>query len=274
MALHGTNGRHRIYLMRHGEVSYFDADGKAVNPLAVTLTDKGQAQARAAGAALAEVPIDRVVCSGLPRTRETAELATEGRAFTIDEVPGLVEIKGGRFSDIPRDRMEAEIVYGFDGADQRGARFAGGELIADFEQRTVASLLDLLDQPDWTTLLVVAHDGVNRMLLGWACGAGLKAAPSFEQDMGCLDIIDVDIAGGETRTFDVDLAFDNDHPAAINCLAPLPKRTHECKLKVVTTVNASALHECTAMELTVTENVSLMSQHQPDTYNIKLLRDQ
>jgi probable phosphoglycerate mutase len=197
MALHGTNGRHRIYLMRHGEVSYFDADGKAVNPLKVTLTDEGQAQARAAGAALAEVPIDRVVCSGLPRTRQTAELATDGSGLDIGDVPGLVEIKGGRFSDIPRDRMEAEIVYGFDAADQPGARFAGGELIADFEQRTVDSLLGLLDQPDWTTMLVVAHDGVNRMLLGWACGAGLKAAPSFEQDMGCLNIIDVDIADGE-----------------------------------------------------------------------------
>lgn len=197
MALHGTNGRHRIYLMRHGEVSYFDASGAAVNPAEVRLTDKGQAQARAAGAALSDVPIDRVVCSGLPRTKQTAALATEGRGLTIKDEPALEEIRGGRFSDIPRERVEAEIVYGFDAADQPGARFAGGELIADFEHRVVEAFLGLLDQPDWTTLLVVAHDGVNRMLLGWACGAGLAAGPSFEQDMGCLNIIDVDLVDGE-----------------------------------------------------------------------------
>lgn len=83
-----------------------------------------------------------------------------------------------------------------------------------------------------------------------------------------------EIAGGETREFEIDLSFDNEHPAAINCLAPLPKRTHECRLNVVTMVNAAARHDCKAFAITVTEPVSLMSQHQPDTYSIKLLRDQ
>jgi probable phosphoglycerate mutase len=38
---------------------------------------------------------------------------------------------------------------------------------------------------------------VNRALLGWACGAGLAALGSFEQDMGCVNIIDVDLADGD-----------------------------------------------------------------------------
>jgi hypothetical protein len=83
-----------------------------------------------------------------------------------------------------------------------------------------------------------------------------------------------EVAGGEMREFEVPLVFDNEHPAAVDCLAPLPKRTHECKLNVVTTVNVEALQDCTAVEISITEPVSLMSQHKPDTYNIKLLRDQ
>ena len=197
MALPGTKCRHRIYLMRHGEVSYFDAQGAARNPAMVSLTDKGQDQARAAGAALKDVPIDRVVCSGLPRTQQTAALATEGRDLTLIDEPGLKELRGGRFSDIPRERVEAEIIYGFDTADQPGARFARGELIIDFERRVVEAFVGLLAEPDWTTMLVVAHDAVNRILLGWTCGAGLSAVASFEQDMGCLNIIDIDLQDGE-----------------------------------------------------------------------------
>lgn len=197
MPLHGTDGRHRIYLMRHGEVRYFDDAGRPVDPRLVELTEHGRAQAAAAAAALAEVPIERCVCSGLPRTRQTAEIAIGGRAIAIEEIADLGEIRGGRFADIPRERIEAELVYGFEAADRPGARFAGGELIADFERRVVAAFLGLLEAPDWTNLLIVAHDGVNRALLGWTCGAGLAAVASFEQDMGCLNIVDVDLVAGD-----------------------------------------------------------------------------
>src|SRR5258706_366845 len=40
--------RRRVYLMRHGEVSYFP-DGRPVPPEGVPLNDEGRAQARAAG---------------------------------------------------------------------------------------------------------------------------------------------------------------------------------------------------------------------------------
>jgi len=196
MALHGTNGRHRIYLMRHGAVRYFDDAGKPVNPATVTLTEEGRAQAAAVGAALAAVPLDRVVCSALPRTQETAAIACDGRGLVIEDVPDLSEIRGGRFTDIPRERIEAEIVYGFEAAAQPGARFAGGELIVDFERRVTNAFCGLLDTPGWTNMLVAAHDAVNRVLLGWTCGAGLAAVGSFEQDMGCLNIIDVDLVDG------------------------------------------------------------------------------
>ncbi len=78
MALHGTNGRHRIYLMRHGAVRYFDDSGKPVNPATVKLTEEGRMQAGAVGAALADVPLDRVVCSALPRTRDLPRLPSLG----------------------------------------------------------------------------------------------------------------------------------------------------------------------------------------------------
>ena len=71
--LPGTEARRRIYLMRHGHVDYLAkhvvAEG-AIN--IVPLTPRGRLQAEAAGIALAHVAFDRALCSGYPRTHETA----------------------------------------------------------------------------------------------------------------------------------------------------------------------------------------------------------
>src|SRR5258708_40341534 len=92
--------RRRVYLMRHGEVSYFP-DGRPVPPEGVPLNDEGRAQARAAARALAEVPLDRVVSTGLPRTDETAVIVVGERGIAIQVEPALREIQPGRIGDIP-----------------------------------------------------------------------------------------------------------------------------------------------------------------------------
>jgi hypothetical protein len=66
--------RRRLYLMRHAEVSYFDEGGRPLSATRAPLTELGREQARAAGRALRDVRLDRVITSGLPRTLETARL--------------------------------------------------------------------------------------------------------------------------------------------------------------------------------------------------------
>ena len=65
--------RRRIYLMRHGAVSYFE-DGRPVRPETVPLTVAGRDQAHAAAAMLRGIELDRVLTSGLPRAEETARI--------------------------------------------------------------------------------------------------------------------------------------------------------------------------------------------------------
>lgn len=190
--LDGTVARRRLYLLRHGHVAYYDADGKPLNPKLAALTGRGQEEARTAGALLAGVPLDRVLCSGLARTRQTAELVAAPHRLTVEDDPDFLEIRAGRLSEVPKERREAAYVYGFDAAAEDG-RFAGGDGFAAVRDRVVAAIEALVRQPDWTHLALVAHDGVNRMLLSWACGAGLSALSAFEQDYGCINIIDIDV---------------------------------------------------------------------------------
>src|SRR2546426_6065904 len=97
--------RRRIYLMRHGSVDYFRADGSAVPPHTVSLNAAGREQADAAGALFAPcgVRFDHVIVSGLNRTVETAQrvLAAAGQSLALGAEPALEEIRGGRLAHIP-----------------------------------------------------------------------------------------------------------------------------------------------------------------------------
>jgi len=201
-ALPGTALRRRIYLMRHAAVSYFDAAGKPLDPRHVPLTARGRRQARAAGEQLAAVAFDLAVCSGLPRTAETARLVLGERALPLLEDARLKEVKAGRLAAVPAADRERVIAYAYDGAEAMDAAFIGGERWADFQQRVLAAWGALLARDGWRDALVVAHDAVNRILLAHVVGAGLAGLKAFEQDPACINMIELDIeAGRVSRAF-------------------------------------------------------------------------
>ena len=82
-----------IWLLRHGEA--FDAD-EGQDDASRELTDKGRAQARAAGGALKRLGVDVDACLASPRVRarDTALLACEALGVEVELEPRL---SGGRF---------------------------------------------------------------------------------------------------------------------------------------------------------------------------------
>jgi probable phosphoglycerate mutase len=189
-------GRRRVYLMRHGHVDYF-APG-ITDPRTVTLTDTGRAQAAAARAALAGVDFDIAVHSGLPRTIETAAIVLDGRnGLSARPEEGLEELKSGWLVADSREELAARLAFCFDAAGAEGARFLpDGESFAAAEVRITGAMERLIKGSAWKTALIVAHEGVNRILLGWATGGGLKTIGAFEQDLGCINVIDLDVTAG------------------------------------------------------------------------------
>lgn len=188
--------RKRLYLVRHGEVAYFDSAGKPVNPREVRLTERGESQARAIAELLQGEPIDRAVTSGLPRTRATASIVLAGCKIAIGDEPDLGEIRGGRFAKVEPKEAIATIAYPYDLAALEAAWFGHGERFADFEARVLDALERVVVQTGWRRLLLVGHDAVNRVVLCWAAGVDLRAMAAFEQDYGGLSIVDIDVEEG------------------------------------------------------------------------------
>lgn len=195
--LPGTRGRKRVYLMRHGEVSYRRPEGRTVFSTEVELNDEGIEQARQMHELLAEVPFDLGAHTGLNRTRQTAELVLGDRLVPLHEINTLREIEVGSIDDLSDDRIDAEFTYGIERAAEPGASFLGGESFADFQDRIVPAFEAFLRRADWTTALLVGHGGTNAVILGWVTRGGLAGLPAFEQDAGCVNIIDADIVDGE-----------------------------------------------------------------------------
>lgn len=197
-ALPGTANRRRLYLMRHGHVDYFaPAVLMSGNTRDVELTRRGREEADAAAHALAHVTFDRAICSGLPRTLQTAEIVLlrlpAPPALEIE--PALVEIQAGRMMAGSRSELISAMSQHFARAAEGGASmFEGGEAFHAAQTRALGALKRLLGEPDWKQILIVAHEGINRLILSWAAGSGLVATSAFEQDTACINVIDFDVA--------------------------------------------------------------------------------
>ncbi len=207
-ALPGTTGRRRIYLMRHGFVDYTSKEVReAQDPSIAYLTETGREEARAAGVALSEVPLDAAFHTGLRRTQETAEIVLSQHELTAPELEQearFMELRSGQYIDFKSaEQLAATMTFQFERAGEPGATFLeGGEKFSDAMLRIEDGLKGLLSRPGWATVLIVAHEVVNRMILSWAIGAPLGSSSAFEQDTGCINILDFDLVpdeAGNTR---------------------------------------------------------------------------
>lgn len=195
--------RRRIHLFRHGDVSYVTDKGERVaDPTAVPLTDWGQEQAVEMGEFLSHLKFDYAACSGLLRTVQTAGGILNGRDLELHKYPDMQEIKSGDARHQQGVTLD-DLAYSFAKAGDPGARYHGGEAFAEFEERVLKGLFNLLEQPHWHSMALVLHGGVNRIILGWALGSGLQSFAKFEQNTCCLNIVDVDThpdTGAHVRT--------------------------------------------------------------------------
>jgi probable phosphoglycerate mutase len=187
--------RRRIFLMRHGSVTYFDEAGKPHLPETVPLNGDGRAQADAAGRAFAAagVRFDRVIVSGLPRTVETAArvLAAARQDIAPDTWPELAEIRGGRLSTIPAEELKRAFTGAFEGLVPPEQRFLGGESVGELMDRVHPAMARLRADLAWDTALLVLHGGVNCAILSYALTGQRLFLGGLAQAPGCINALDV-----------------------------------------------------------------------------------
>lgn len=183
----------RLLLARHGETAW-NAEGRYQGQEDIALSPVGEAQARALGERLRDVRIDRAVASPLSRAARTAELALgQARAGELRFDPGFKEIAHGEWEGLLAAEIRAR-----DPARAAAWRDAphevlmpGGESLQHVLDRAWPALERACEGLDAdATLLVVAHDAVNRVLLCRVLGLPLSRLWRFKQAPTTLNLLE------------------------------------------------------------------------------------
>lgn len=151
----------RLLFMRHGQTNYNLLGLCNDNPTRdVHLTQTGIEQARIAGQRLSQEPLDMIVTSELPRTRQTGEIINESHKLKLQQHPALNDIRSG-FDGEPVSEYFAAIA-----ADPLHIAVRGGESLLRHKQR-VLTYLDWLSCQSASTVLSIAHEETLRVFHAW-----------------------------------------------------------------------------------------------------------
>jgi probable phosphoglycerate mutase len=183
----------KILLARHGETRW-NAEGRYQGQMDIPLSETGEAQARQLGERLRGVEITRAVASPLLRAARTAQLALEEhRAAQLTLDPDLQEIAHGEWEGLLageiRERAPALLRAWREAPES--VQMPGGESLQQVLDRAWPALARAcagLGADD--TLLVVAHDAVNRVLLCRILGLPLARLWSFRQAPTTINLLE------------------------------------------------------------------------------------
>jgi len=204
----------KLILARHGETAW-NAEGRYQGQEDIPLSDVGESQARLLGERLRRVHIDKAVASPVMRALRTAELAIgDDRLARLTTDAGLMEIAHGTWEGL----LAAEIrerdpdrLHAWRHAPHEVLMPEGESLqhVLDRAWPALARAMEGLREHD--TLLVVAHDAVNRVLLCRVLGMPLSKLWSFRQAPTTLNLLE----GPDVDHLDVVRLNDCSHHTAL-----------------------------------------------------------
>ncbi|HEY8829271.1 MAG TPA: histidine phosphatase family protein, partial [Candidatus Limnocylindria bacterium] len=150
-----------LYLVRHGE-SEANAAGVFAGQTDSPLTAKGREQAKVVARALRPVRFDRIVTSPLSRTKDTATEIAAGRGIAVEALDDLKEIDVGIAAGKPFDELR-----GLPGArgDDGWRQWPGGESLDQVLTRSLRVIDRLVAESPGTTICIVGHGGVTRIVV-------------------------------------------------------------------------------------------------------------
>lgn len=183
----------RLLLIRHGatpsnEQRPYVLQGNGINH---SLSELGRRQAAAVSHFLRAYSIDRVICSPLLRARETAEVIAEPHGLAVETFDTLVEVCVGRWEGMAWETIMAEFPddYAKFMSDPSLYCYLGGESYADVYRRAKPVFDDVLASSVGKTVVMVAHNVVNRVLLAELLGLELSRAKEIRQTNTGINII-------------------------------------------------------------------------------------
>lgn len=164
-----------VYLLRHGETAW-NADGnRYCGATDIALTKKGLQQANQAATVLTSLSFDAVYSSPLQRAFHTAQIVSGSAGVVTDQ--RLTEASFGEWEGKTREEFIAEnsVLWNDWCREPDHVRAGGtGETARQVVDRVDDFFQEMQKKHPDGTILVVAHNAVNRFYMAWKLGMPLK----------------------------------------------------------------------------------------------------
>lgn len=185
-----------LYLIRHGQVAK-SRPRSYHGQLDVPLSPLGHRQMDRLAEWAASMELSAVYCSDLQRTRLGADLVGRRCAVPVSAMPVLREKHFGLWEGLTYEEAEARFPAEWQTwlADPWDARPPEGETYREVEARVIPFVRRLMREHAGQAVLILAHGGVNRVIVCRALGLPMQRVFGIEQDYACVNAIECSAAG-------------------------------------------------------------------------------
>ena len=165
----------RLYMIRHGQVAGHDVP-RFNGQTDVDLSPLGRAQLDAVAEDLLSVDLAAVYSSDLQRARYGGEALARSRNMPLRMKPLLRERHFGKWESLSFDEVRAQYPGVLEERKYATVDFKApeGETIPDMWRRVEKGLAEILSENSGSAVALVAHSGVNRIIILQALGGSLR----------------------------------------------------------------------------------------------------
>ncbi len=197
----------RIYLLRHAQPRLQPGGRRYIGQSDPPLSPEGTAQAERWRKYFGDIALTSIFCSDLRRAVRTARIVARDHGREVLLETGLREIHLGTWEGRTFEEVQRQDPHGFAqrGRDPVHFRPPGGECFDDLRLRAVPAFERIVGQTAGP-ILVVAHAGVNRVLLCHLLGMPLAHLFRLGQDYAVLNILAPTAAGWRIQAFNITLS--------------------------------------------------------------------
>lgn len=183
----------KVYLLRHGETQWNAEGNKYCGRTDIPLTEKGIKQAEQVRKQLKKISFDAIYSSPLQRAHKTAMIVGRGQEVVPDE--RLAEVNFGQWEGKSKKQFIPENRSLWDNwmADPMTTRAGGtGETARQIIARVAEFFKDAMKKHPDGTILVVAHNGINRLYLAHKLGMPLGNYRQLVQENSTVSLFSLD----------------------------------------------------------------------------------
>lgn len=181
----------RIILIRHGETTW-NIEGRYQGQEDTPLSPRGLEQGHLLADGLRNIPLDLCISSPLQRSFQTCKFCAELHGLEVQADNRLLEINHGTWEGVLAGDIAAAYPHEFEQwhSHPHLVQMPGGENLEDVRIRVRAAFDDYVAKYPDKTILVAAHDAVNKAIICDVLGLGMEHFWQVKQDNTCINVLE------------------------------------------------------------------------------------